>query len=174
MLFFRSIDRNDDGFIPEDFEYLERKVLTTRSLMSEKGLNSMRISKLCESAKTILQTITYLTDEINVVSVEINISESEYTKITWEGYVTIPSEFVRVEQQFRPLDRDGTDSDEPFEFYRKIHLWDENTHTWNTIQEKSREANRNGIVSYGENYPMPSLYIREFIETVRNAVNTEA
>lgn len=87
LRFKNTIDTNDYPISVEDIDYLRRKILTERAVISESKENTIMISSLYEATKTLLTAIEFTMDIMWITKVEIIITDDKDDSSSHENTV---------------------------------------------------------------------------------------
>lgn len=176
-LFYNIID-SDNPLLEDDFEYLSKQILTRRSVLSDAESIHNDVSVYFEAAKTMVQAAQYMSSLTPLI-------DDEYLNdLRFKTYSLSAS-----------IDTDGTTGvaivsvdgclhkwSSGMEMYDKIHTKMHHTFTKNSndawftftneistetgTQFDQRAANGNHVLTYCENFPAPSVYVKRIVDII--------
>lgn len=173
-LFYNIID-SDNPLLEDDFEYLSKQILTRRSVLSDAESIHNDVSVYFEAAKTMVQAAQYMTSLTPLISADYLKFKTYSLSASIDTDGTTGVAIVSVDGYLHKWNSG-------MEMYDKIHTKMHHTFTKNSndawftftneistetgMQFDQRAANGNHVLTYCENFPAPSVYVKRIVDII--------
>lgn len=176
-LFYNVID-SENPLLELDFEYLSKQILTRRSVMSDAESIHNDVSVYFEAAKTMVQAAQYIRSVTPMISTE------HVDDLKFKAYKLSATIDVSDTSGIAMVDMNGClmKWNDDTETYEKIHtemhhsftknsgdtgfMFTNEIRTQNGVEFDQRVANSNHVLTYCENFPAPSVYVKRIVDII--------
>lgn len=182
-LFSNSVEI-EEGFTAHDIEYLRRQILTTRSVLTDQQKNTNLVSHLFEGAKTMLSACEFLGAvdmprpilDWRRIKIEVMVPKDPMVN-TSENELDIPKATLYARGRIICADSFANDrmcvellstyhTRPNREFYATFYISVPDLEKPIKIGTDIRPANPNMVLAYQENFPAPTVFIKEIRDNI--------